>query len=539
VVRWFHWLGLVWFGWVLLPAGALASGAQRNQDLAASSAFFSNVVVYRIQIQIAPEDLARLRKDQHRFVRATVKEGGKTYEDVGVHLKGSAGSFRPIDDPKPGFTLSFSKFVEERKFHGTRKIHLNNCVQDGSYVNENLAGELFRAAGVPAARVTYALVEVNGRKMGLYVVKEGITKDFLAPYFKKTSGNLYDMEGGREVTEQMKRESGGGPLDWADLKALAAAAQEPDPTQRWQRLDRLLDLDRFLSFMAMEMITCHWDGYCIGRNNFRIYHDMDTDKLVFLPHGMDQMFRDPNFVIGRPGFSGLVAQMLIRTPEGRRRYRERVANLITNVFKIEMMTNRVNQLVAQIRPTLAAFDPNAARSFDDETAAVRSRLIQCAASYEKFLRKPEPKPLAFDGGIAKLTNWRIPNEPVGAKLDRPKEDGKEVLRIHATGKTVASWRAQVLLPAGRYRLEGLARTTGVVSIKDEKKGEGAGLRVSGSQQPRSNKLLGDNSWQSLVYEFEVAAPSDEAELICELRATEGEAWFDLGSLHLTRITSGK
>ncbi len=348
------------------------------------------------------------------------------------------------------------------------------------------------------------------------------------------------MEGGREVTEQMKRESGRGPLNWSDLKALAAAAQEPDLTQRWQRLDRVLDLDRFLSFMAMEMITCHWDGYCIGRNNFRLYHDPGTDKMVFLPHGMDQMFRDPNFVVGRPGFNGLVAQMAIKTPEGRRRYRERLASLITNVFKLEMMTNRVNQLVTQIRPTLAEFNADAARSFEGEAAAVRNRLIQCAASYDKFLRKPEPKPLTFDAGIARLTNWRIPNQPVGAKLERAKEaDGKEVLRIHATGKTVASWRAQVLLPGGRYRLEGLARTAGVVSAKDEKKGEGAGLRISGTQQPRANKLLGDAPWQMLAYEFEVAAPSDEVELICELRATEGEASFDLGSLHLTRITSGK
>jgi len=229
----------------------------KQRNCQASGAFFSNAVVYEIRLEITADDLARLRKDPRKFVRATLREGAETYPEVGLHLKGAAGSFRGIDDPRPGFTLSFSKFESKRKFHGTRKIHLNNVVQDASYLNENLAGELFRAAGVPAARITYAMVELNDRKLGLYVLKEGISQDFLALYFKKTNGNLYDMEGGREVTEQMKRESGSGPADWADLKAVAAAAQEADLVKRWQRLDQVVELNRFITFMAMEMITCH------------------------------------------------------------------------------------------------------------------------------------------------------------------------------------------------------------------------------------------------------------------------------------------
>ena len=75
--------------------------------------------------------------------------------------------------------------------------------------------------------------------------------------------------------------------------------------------------------VVMELMTCHWDGYCIGRNNFRIYHDMDTGKMVFLPHGMDQMFADANYAIQPSTCNGLVAQAVIRTPEGRQRYRER------------------------------------------------------------------------------------------------------------------------------------------------------------------------------------------------------------------------
>src|SRR2546426_4850042 len=253
----------------------------RRSNAAAAGALFSTGVPLQIEIQISDADVKILKKDSRKYVNATVIEtipaaiqlplGNQIiYTNVGLHLKGSAGSFRQIDDPKPAFTLSLNQFNIERRFHGLRKIHLNNSVQDASYLNELLAGELFRAANVPATRAAHAMVTLNGKRLqGLYVLKEGFTKDFLAQFFKKTNGNLYDMDPGREITEKLKKDMGDGPNDWSDLKALADAAKEPDASKRWQALDHVLDLDRFVAFMVMEVMTCHWDGYCLGRNNFR------------------------------------------------------------------------------------------------------------------------------------------------------------------------------------------------------------------------------------------------------------------------------
>src|ERR1043165_2116213 len=66
-------------------------------------------------------------------VLATVREGDAVYRNVTVHLKGGAGSFRSLDQ-KPAFTLNFDKFEEGQRFHGLKKIHLNNSVQDQSYL---------------------------------------------------------------------------------------------------------------------------------------------------------------------------------------------------------------------------------------------------------------------------------------------------------------------------------------------------------------------------------------------------------------------
>jgi len=61
------------------------------------------------------------------------------------------------------------------------------------------------------------------------------------------------------------------------------------------------------------------------------------------------------------------------------------------------------------------------------------------------------------------------------------------------------------------------------------------LRISGITQPRANKLTGDSPWKKLEFEFEVAPPLNSVELVCELRATEGEVWFDADSLVLVRL----
>src|SRR5207249_4645971 len=120
--------------------------------------------------------------------------------------------------------------------------------------------------------------------------------------------------------------------EYGGLRAVVAAAEDPDPVRRLERLGQVLDVDRFISMIAMEVMTWHWDGYAMKKNNYKVYHDPASGKVVFFPHGMDQMFWDPSGPIV-PSMEGLVARALLETTAGRRRYRERMALLLTNVFK--------------------------------------------------------------------------------------------------------------------------------------------------------------------------------------------------------------
>lgn len=488
---------------------------------------FSNSAPVSLRIQITESNLEVLRNESREFVAAQVTEGQTVYSNVAVHLKGSVGSFRPVDD-KPSWTVDFSKFNASQKFHGLRRIHLNNSVEDPSYCNELLGSELFRDAGVPAPRVTRALVTLNDRQLGLYVLKEGFTEDFLSCYFTHPSGGLYEPDEGHDINQHLKRNS--IPVhgnDRAALRSLADVVRDPDPVHRWERLEKILAIDEFVSFMAMEVLLGHRDGYCLARNNFRIYEEAQTRKFWFFPQGMDQLWRNPD-ASWRPQMAGLVAQAVMETPEGKNRYRARVGNLVTNLLKPDFLGQRIDELTAQLR---LSGEADKFGAIQKEAALLKERIVRRRASLDSQLSQTELKLVSFDQGPVVLEVWKRFEPPSNGSMDMCKStDGITSLHIQTRNEAATSWRTQVLLNRGQYRFEGKVTVSGVKPLPFGVH-QGAGLRVAGSTR-QSENLVGDASWRGLQAEFHVQSDNTVVELICELRASSGEAWFDAASLKI-------
>jgi len=372
---------LVWESALHRCLGAVPPGA----DLFA----LTNVPAFEIEIEAA--GIRSLRSDPRTDVKATVRLGQEVFRDVGVHIKGSQGSLQSID-ARPSLTLSFNRFVPKQKCRGLRKLHLNNSAEDPTWMTDVLCSELFRQAGISAARGAYATLKLNSRNLGLYVLKEGLTREFLAQHFRRTDGNLYDGGFRRDVDRPLERIHGKGAQDQADRLALLAAVREPDAARQWQRLEQLLDMDRFITSLAMQTITWNWDGYAMARNNYRIYHDPETGKMTFIPHGLDQMFWEPEGPI-YPRMRGLVAAAVLRAPEGRERYRRRLAWVHANVFNVAAMTWRLNELAALIEPHFSGA-PGA-------VAKLRRLIAGRSRSVAEQLQQAEPLPPNITGGAGR------------------------------------------------------------------------------------------------------------------------------------------
>ncbi len=513
------------------PARAATPKTDKDAKHRQAAAEFFAGPIPRLKIEISVEQREKLQKDERNYVEATLTAttpaGPIFLPKVGVKLKGAAGSFQHLD-AKPGMTLSFDRGKGSERFHGMTKMHLNNCAQDGTYLNELISGEMARKAGVPASRCTHAFVELNGRDLGLYVVKEAFTQDFLAAFFKNTDGDLYDGGFCAEVNENTEKDRG-DPKDKAGIKELVAACQEPDNTKRWERLGKILDIENFITFCAIEDIVCHWDGYNFNRNNYRFYRDPGTGKFTFFVHGMDQVFGDENFPVMR-GWDALVGSAVMRCPQGAAMYRARMESLYHNLLMKEDWGARITAEGRRVREAMAVKDPEGAKGYEGQINEVRGRVSRRISAIGRQLGVPV-KPVVFDakGALKVGAGWGLQNSE-GGQGDEVKVEGRDCLHLTASGAATPSWRQTVQLEAGRYRFEALARTRGVAATDDEK-GKGAGLRVSG-QQKRANALEGDTAWQTVSYEFETGG--GDTALVAELRATKGEVWFQRDSFQIIR-----
>src|SRR5262249_23291915 len=80
---------------------------------------FEDGMIPHIEIHVSPGAIEQLRQHPRTYVLGEVEEKGFIYTNVSIRLKGSVGSFRPIDQ-KPAFTVNFGRAAEGQKFHGLK-----------------------------------------------------------------------------------------------------------------------------------------------------------------------------------------------------------------------------------------------------------------------------------------------------------------------------------------------------------------------------------------------------------------------------------
>jgi hypothetical protein len=279
----------------------------------------------------------------------------------------------------------------------------------------------------------------------------------------------------------------------------------------------------------MELLTTHWDGYAIHFNNYRLYHDPKTDKMVFITHGLDWAFRRPNVSIDPP-LKSVMTHAVLTTPQGQKLYHERIRTLFATVFKPPVIIDRMEQALRKIR--LAGLKAEDLALVERRAGVMRERIQLRATRVAEQLRGIEPEPLKFDSaGFAYPVSWRDDTDVGDSLLDRVKLQGKNTLHIQARRqeRTRASWRSQLCMLPGWYRFEGMACA---------KLTSGGSARVRISGDTRSVGISGATGWQSISHDFQVQEGSLDVELVCELNALQGgDVWFDLDSLSVTRIAS--
>lgn len=252
---------------------------------------FSEFVLPHFDLQLDQAAIDALNGEPYEYVCGSMEWAGTTYDNLGVRLKGAmGGSFASLNG-KAAFKVKFNLDAcgGDADFFGLESLTLNNLRQDLSMVHEYLGYQVFRALDVPAPRVGYAQVSVNGELYGLYANVESIDDVFLARHFDDATGNLYEGEFGVDLRDSdifLFEQDEGTDTTRADLMELVGWVEMPGDDIFYSP-DSVLDTRRFLRFVAGETVTGHWDGYTKS-HNYRIYHDPTADQWAFIPWGLDQ-----------------------------------------------------------------------------------------------------------------------------------------------------------------------------------------------------------------------------------------------------------
>ena len=356
---------------------------------------------------------------------------------------------------------------------------------------------------------------------GLYVYKEAYSEDFLAHFFKDPTGDLYDGGSWQELKETMEKDQGDDARR-DNIKELIAACSEPDFAKRRARVNAILDADAYVTFTALEAILAHHDGYNFNHNNYRVYFDPATGRAHFIHHGMDQTFVWSKFSLLR-GSASLAWNAVFSDPQSSAKYRERLREISANTLAKTDWAKRVQQVGAKTQTALERTGAPLAAEFPAKIALAQKRVTErlafVAAQVENL-----PKPVTFNAHntFALDAEWH-PMKWSGTNftIDRVSLESVERLHFRASAKAKGAWQKEVLLPAGRYRLEGSASGSGV-SFR-------ARAKMLGQQA-----LEGEGKWRTGSCQFET--PAAEVTLYVEFNAERGgEAWIDRESLRLVRL----
>lgn len=281
-----------------IPSDASTDAAEPIDAAQAQARLYGAEIVVRVDIELDEAAYQALRDSPREWVSGNVVIDGQRRDDVGIRLKGSA-SFKPIHS-KAAFKIDIDRFQPDARLHGMGQFTLNNMVQDHSKVRERLASTAFARFGVPAPRVGYADVFVNGDPYGLYANVEPVDALFIeriAP--GEGVGVLYEGDFDRDLFQSDIDTfdlDAGSDEGRAGLERLVAGLDRALPLTFDLDVGGVVDLEAARVFLAAEQVLGHWDGYGPQRNNYFVWLRPSDGRAVFVPWGTDQIYsrvRDP------------------------------------------------------------------------------------------------------------------------------------------------------------------------------------------------------------------------------------------------------
>jgi hypothetical protein len=316
-----------------------------------SEDFYADGALPALAVELSEESVSDLLLEPREWVPAWLRWEGSLYGPIGLRVKGE-NSFRPFDE-KPSLHLRFDEYDDDGRFLGLRRVVLNNMIDDDSQLRERLAYGVFRALGAPASRCNHATLTVNGADYGLYANVENVDEELLGRWFEDDEGSMWEIHDADfrpGLLEGFELEE--GEDDRSTLEALTALLEQEDGIQGF---GAYVEEDPWFRYFAVMGWIGNLDGYPFSDpgDDAHVYREPASERLHFLPHGLDEAFFDDASV--EYVMHGILATACIEDAACKARWREELRAVMDAGDALDL-SSRIDEIAAEIAGSVAA-DP--------------------------------------------------------------------------------------------------------------------------------------------------------------------------------------
>ncbi len=385
---------------------------------------FDSGVVQAFHVELDPADWAAMQEEYFNHAARNAQglpsenyypvkrfRHGAQERTGGVHLRLRGNPTSWFKQDKFQFQISFDEVDKKGRYRGLRKLVLDAAHDNTSLMRDRLATSIYHDLGLPSSCVNFARLYVNGEYYGAYQHIEKVDKEFLERNFPNPEGELY-KEGQILKTNR---------------------SHAPDPSTKdafWaadgiEALEAVMDVEQFVTMLAVEAAFPNADGFWSGGWNFYLYDDPDRDRLVYLPWDMDLAFdnlpadtdplrwRKSDDHNGRPQ-----VELVLNDPKWRRVFVQKVRE-VRERAQPEVLQARIDYWAEQLAPHLAE-DPHRPFTLAQHQAAVarlRRHVEERAAFLDRWLPCAEADPHAVCPWWATpFPRWPRPSPPMRTQV---------------------------------------------------------------------------------------------------------------------------
>ena len=248
----------------------------------------------------------KLHRGRFPWAEGSLTINGKQLNNIGARYKGNASFNLMRGSLKRNMKIKLDWTDKDQNYNSVETLNLNAGGLDPSKLRDAFGYWLFRQAGVPAPRTTFAemTLTIPGRYdkelLGIYTIVEQVNKSFIKNQFGSKKGLLMKPEGIASVEYHGD--------DWRFYAPLYRPDDQPsisqsrrviefahlvnisDETQFRDSINSYLDIDGFLTFIAVNGLIVNLDTLLAMPQNYYLHLRRDTNKFVFFPWDLDISF---------------------------------------------------------------------------------------------------------------------------------------------------------------------------------------------------------------------------------------------------------